>query len=379
MRRPTGVIVSCIILGFGALILLMVSVGFLFLSTMMGHIPIPTPPGQPTPNPGVMSAAMVGIGIVFLIPTAWAAITVVGLARMKNWARYSIIIIGAGLVLFSLLGLLGTVASQAILATTQQSTGQDPAMLHVGMMINGMTFLAAIGVGIWWLIYFARRSTREAFTIAAPQAAPRPGFIPPPSPYAASSYEVASYIPAPDPAQPPVPSPVVMLDQSVAEQAAPPGRPLTITIIAILMLICLVFMIPYAFLPFPIFMFGVELAGWSGHLVMAAFAIASGLAGIGLWQMKKIGLYIAYAVYGLGVLSCATFLLPSVRVHMAAYQQDLMLKMPMATPQMAAFQNQMMTAILMPTMVFSVVFGFVLIILLFLNRAAFDRPTQAAA
>ena len=380
MRRPTGVVVSCVLLGLGALILLMVSVVFLFLSAIMGHIPIPTPPGQPTLDPGVMSGVMIGMGLVCLIPTAWAAITVVGLARMRNWARYSIIIIGAGLVFFSIIGLLGAVLSQTLLATAQHTAGQDPAMLRLGMMLNGITFLAMMGVGIWWIAYFAIRGTREAFALAAAtQVTAVPTYAPPPSPYAASSYEVASYIPTPDPTEPPVPSPVLMLDQSVATLPPPSGRPLTITIIAVLMLIGLVFMIPYAFFPFPLFMFGVELTGWSGHLVMAGWAIASGLAGIGLWQMKKIGLYAAYAVYGLGVLNCATFLLPSVRAHMLAYQQDLMQKMPMATPQMAAFQSQVTAAIMMPIMVFSVAICLALLVLLFLNRAAFDHPTQAAA
>jgi hypothetical protein len=368
MRRPTGVVVSCIILGFGTLILLMVSVAFLF--------------GQPTPDASVMSGVMIGIGIICLIPTAWAAITVVGLARMKNWARYSIIIIGAGLVLFSLLGLLGTVASQALLATTQQSTGQSPAMLRMGMMINAMTFFAMMGVGIWWIIYFALRNTRDAFTLAAaPQAPAIPSYIPPPSPYAASSYEVASYIPAPDPNDPndpPVPSPVVMLDQSIAAPPPPPGRPLTITIIAVLAFIGLVFMIPYTFFPFPMFLFGVEFTGWSGHLVMAGFAIATGLTGIGLWQMKKIGLYAAYVFYALGVLNCATFLLPSVRAHMFAYQRDIMRTNPMATPQAVAFQSQLTTAIMMPMMIFSVTICLALLILLFINRGAFEHSTQAS-
>jgi len=305
---------------------------------------------------------------------------VVGLARMKNWARYSIIIIGAGLVFFSILGLLGAILSQTLLATAQHNAGQDPAMLRLGMMLNGVTFLAMMGVGIWWIAYFAIRGTREAFALAtATQVTAVPSYAPPPSPYAASSYEVAAYIPTPDPTEPPVPSPVLMLDQSVAALPPPSGRPLTITIIAIFMIMGLVFMIPYAFLPFPIIMFGVELTGWSGHLVMAGWALASGLAGVGLWQMKKIGLYIAYAVYGLGVLNCATFLLPSVRAHMLAYQQDLIQKMPMATPQMAAFQTQMFSAILIPTMVFSVAICLTLLILLFINRAAFDRTTQAAA
>jgi hypothetical protein len=380
MRRPVGVVVSCVLLGFAAFTLLMVAVLFLCLSTMMGRVPIPTQSGHPTPDAGVMAGVMIGLGLITLIPLAWVTVTTVGLARMKTWARYSIIVIGVCLAGFGLLFVLGTILSQALMASSPMAAAQNPAALRFGMIVNGVMALMMIGIGIWWVVYFSRSSTRDAFALAStPQAVAVPGYIPPPSPYAASSYDVASYIPEPDPHAPPITSPVLMLDQTVAEAATPPGRPITITVIAILMILGLVFTIPYAFTPFPMFIFGTVLSGWSAHLAMAGFALASGLAGIGLLQMKQPALYLAYAVYSVGLLNCATMLLPSVRAHMLIYQHDLMQKMATGTPQMVDFNTQMVSLIIIPAMIFSVILCIVLLILLFINRAAFDRTDDRTA
>jgi hypothetical protein len=326
-----------------------------------------------------MTGVFIGLGLLTLIPTAWATATVVGLARMKTWARYSIIVIGACLTGFGLLFVLGTILSQAIMSSSMMAAAQSPEALRFGMIINGVMALMMIGVGIWWVVYFAQRTTRDAFALATATSQPVtvPGYIPPPSPYAASSYEVAAYIPEPDPNAPPVDSPVLVIDQAVAQ--APPGRPLTITVIAVLMLIGLVFTIPYVFTPYPMFMFGTVLTGWSAHLTMAGFAIASGIAGIGLLRLNKAALYVAYALYSIGLLNCATLLLPSVRAHMLVYQNELMQNMSSSTPQMVNYNNQVLSFIMIPAMIFTVILCIVLLVLLFINRSAFDRPTQAAA
>ena len=166
--------------------------------------------------------------------------------------------------------------------------GQNPEVLRVAVVFIALFCLAIAAVGIWWIVYFSLRTTREAFALAAgPQAIPIPGYIPPPSPYDPSSYAVASYIPIPDPNAQPVAPPVLMLDEAVAIEGVavantPPRRPLAVTIIAWLYIVSGGVTLPCCFWPFPLFFLGVVMSGWTAHLTGAAFAILRLLAGIGL-------------------------------------------------------------------------------------------------
>jgi len=377
MRRPTGVILTCIVLGCAALLLLFSAAGSFLAILLMGHLPATT--AQPAPPPGMMNAIFVIIGLVYIVLAAWAIATIVGLAKMRNWARYSVIVIGAGFALMGVFGAIAMVAAQTMAHSVPMPPGQNPAVLHMVMLAGALFWLAIAAVGIWWIVYFALRTTREAFALAAgPQAIAIPGYIPPPSPYDPSSYAVASYIPAPDPNAPPVVAPVLMLDQAVAA-SAPPRRPLAITITAWLLIAGAVFILPFCFLPLPTFLFGVVMSGWPAHLTMLSLTVLSLLTGIGLLRLEKIALYAAYVFYAIGIFNTALYLLPSVRDRMIALQMDTMQKFSMGMPQPFPFDHHMMTLMMIPGLIFSTACWLVLVILLFINRAAFDRPTQDAA
>jgi hypothetical protein len=160
-----------------------------------------------------------------------------------------------------------------------------------------------------------------------------------------------------------------------------PSRPLTITVIAVLLLIGSAITLPFVFLSFPLFLFGTPLTGWPAHLVMASFAVIGILTGIGLLRLEKIAFYTACGFYIFGLVNSALILLPSVRNRMIAYQTDMMQRMSGGVPQPIVFDSHMMTLMLVPGLLLTVVFCAVILILLIRNRAAFDRtqPLQAAA
>jgi len=248
------------------------------------------------------------------------------------------------------------------------------------MIFNGLVNLAIMGIGIWWLVYFAMRTTRKAFELAAaPSFAPVTTYPAPLSPYASSTYQVASYVPPLDPGAPTAPD--LPQHQAVAPIEAPSPRPLVVTVIAVLLILGGAVTLPFAFLPFPLFVFGFPLTGWPAHLAIGSFAVIAVLTGIGLWRLEKIAFYAACAFYIFGLFNTALLLLPSVRARMIAYQTDLMQRMSGGIPKPIVFDSHMMTLMLIPGLLFSVVFCVVLLILLVRSRAAFDRPQplQAAA
>lgn len=375
MRRPVGVILSCIVLGLAALLLLLNAIGSFASILLVGHLPATT--AGPAPPPGMMSGVFAVLGLFYLALAGWAIATIVGLAKMRNWARYSVIVIGVGVALIGVFGAIGMVAARAMIGSVPMPPGQNPEVLRVVVIFIALFCLAIAAVGIWWIVYFSLRTTREAFALAAgPRAIPTPGYIPPPSPYDPSSYAVASYIPIPDPNAQSAAPPVLILDEAVVVANTTPRRPLAITIIAWLLIVSGGVTLLFSFSPFPMFFFGVVMSGWAAHLTALSFAVLVLLTGIGLLRLEKIALYLAYAMTVVGLLNTASFLLPSVRARMIVYQTNLMAS-SMGMPQ--PFDNHTMVLMMIPGMVLGIGCGLTLLILLYINRGAFDSPTQAAA
>ena len=370
MRRPVGVILSCVILGFVALSLLGTAAIFLFMIFIgMGVF---VQPGQPAPDPAFLHGFFIVLSLICVAFAAWAIITLVGLARMRTWARYSVIVIGAGLVLIGLLATAGTLLS---LTLAPLPANQNPAAFRFGMIFGVLIDLGIAAIGIWWLIYFTLRSTREAFALAAtPQAPPLIGYAPPPSPYAASTYQVAAYIPTPDPAAPPIAAPTPIYVQTAP---APPRRPLAISIIAWLLIATAVCCLPSAVLPFPLFICGVLITGMSAHLTVLCLAIIYALVGIGLLRLEKIALYAAYAIQLFALVNAGLLLVPSYRDRMMDYIDSLIQKMTMGMPMPPMFDNHTMGLMMLPGLLFGALFGLAILGLLIHYRAAFDHPAPS--
>jgi hypothetical protein len=140
------------------------------LGTVMArHMPVTVEAPGMASRPGFVLSVMIFAILFYLALAAWAIATVVGLFRMRSWARISIMIIGGGLVAIGLFSTAVSVAMPAMMKSMPPIPGVDPALMRIVFLIVAALWLFVAAVGVWWLVYFALRNTREAFAQAAAQ------------------------------------------------------------------------------------------------------------------------------------------------------------------------------------------------------------------
>jgi hypothetical protein len=267
--KPAGITWSAIVLGIITAFLACSALGLVLMTFVFARNPgiLPSTPGSPAPPTGFMTAMFGTMAILTLGCVAWGATTVAGILRLRNWARISIIVIGGCLVAFSLLELFGTFVSMVMVQTITMPSGtqaSNPAILRGVMLFMALIWLGVAVVGIWWIVYFAKRNTRNLFHRTA-TARPLAGQAPATSPLTdfsvAQPLISASTLAAPIEAAPAIaPTP----PQITASSA----RPISMTVIAILMFIAAANMLFVCVLPLPLFLFGMQITGWSGHIVL---------------------------------------------------------------------------------------------------------------
>jgi hypothetical protein len=217
-------------------------------------------------NPALSEpSALVGmlIGLFFLIvPPVWGLATSVGLFRLKNWARLSILVFSVLLVLMGGFG-----APMFLLIPLPQTPGTDPHFLtYFRLAITGFYALMA-AIGVWWFILFTRRSVRGQFSVDSSAAG-------------------------------------VALD---AHSNRPPARPVSITIIAWLMIVGAAFAPLNLWLRPPVPFLWMMLSGYWAALYTVIYAAIALYAGIGLLRLNPICRTIAIYLYSFSLFSSAVF------------------------------------------------------------------------
>ena len=244
-RRPAGVILSAIVLGLAAAFLLLMAAVTLFGLLMKGHLPpMATAPGIAPPPMIFVEVSVALVSCFYFTLAGWAIATLVGLIRMRPWARISIMVIGGGLAVMGLMFALVSFALPTMMRTMPMPPNGSPAMLRGVFIGMAVVSLLVAALGVTWLVYFALRSTREAF--ASPTAPVSVRFV---ATNQAHSLDFSV-------AQPIEPELIVV------DEIAPPitipqtrmrKRPVSITVLAILFLIGAAGALPGLFLPLPIF------------------------------------------------------------------------------------------------------------------------------
>ena len=331
-------------------------------------------PGVP-PSPSFMFGVVAFSVLLYLVLAIWAIVTVVGLFRMRNWARISIMVIGGGIALIGLFSTLVSAAMPTMMKSVPMPPNTTPALMRGTFIFMAIVWLAVASIGIWWLVYFALRRTRESFAHAALQQ----GL--PASSIGMTAYPLASspmtdftvarpmvYEPPPPPAETYLPPPQL--------QPAVPKRPVSITIIAVLMFLGAATTLLMTLLPIPAFFFGVVLPGWTGRVLYLVFACVSGFAGIGLLRLQKPAWVLSFAFYGLGLLNVLSMALPGVRQRLLDYQQNLSHTMGMRVTA-PVFGAKLMNFFLLCSMVFDVFLFVFLMVLLWRARWAFETRVNA--
>ncbi|MFZ0419265.1 MAG: hypothetical protein WAM04_14295 [Candidatus Sulfotelmatobacter sp.] len=266
MTRSTGVTVVSILSLIGSLLTLAMGLLLLAVTVFVPNGHTPQFPGSPATFKALMAAA----SLVYLLPATWGVATAIGLWRLKNWARISIIVFS---VLLSFMGAVTGLVMLVIRFPSAPTASPDPAAMATVRIVMGGFWLTLMGIGIWWLVFFTRAKVAEQFA--------RPSLA-------------SSGAGSPQGAQP--------TEGRIPEQSGvrKTTRPLSITIIAWLLLFGCVFM-PWALVfRIPAVVFTSLVAGRAAFLVYVCFIVAQLCIGVGLLRLKpaaRIGA-IAYFVFG---------------------------------------------------------------------------------
>lgn len=146
MKKPLGVSASAVFALVGSLFML----GFFVLLGLV----LLFSPGRAPLAPEARLGLVVGLAM-FGILGVWGTTTAIGLFRLRNWARVSILIFAG------LLALTGVFSGPIFLLMPPPPTA-SPNYGTVRIVIAAI--YGALGVlGLFWLYYFLRRATREAF------------------------------------------------------------------------------------------------------------------------------------------------------------------------------------------------------------------------
>jgi len=177
MKRPIGVTLSCVVLGFNGALQLLGAI-LAAVATVLVYQSSQRPQGDfSLQNSGFLAAVLLGVTLISAVLAAWSIATLVGLARLRSWARYSILIIGGCVAALSLLSIFGLVFAATLMPSLATPPNVPASTMHVVFISEALFWVFAGAIAGWWLVYFNLRTTKTYFL---------PGYQPdyPPSPNA---------------------------------------------------------------------------------------------------------------------------------------------------------------------------------------------------
>jgi len=293
MKRPVGLIFSAIILSLIALLLLLIAAFMTFSGTFAAHQP------AFAASPRFILYLMLAVAAFYAILAVWAILTVIGILRLRQWGRYSILIIGGGLTAFNLFTAIFAILSRTIFSgLTPQHPAVDPHLTFVvTAFMVGINLLFAT-IGIWWLIYFNLRSIRDLFRMP-PLAASNPNGQP---------LHIGS-LPA---------------KSNDGFFSSPARTPTAIKILGWLLLVFAVCCLPIILLPFPAFIMGFVVPVQASHFLYLAILIVAACIGYGLLKLRNSARLALIVFTLLGIANMAVILLPWAQNNLRQYTAQLM-------------------------------------------------------
>lgn len=311
MKRSIGVTLSAILTILGATALLLLAA--LMLATLFVQR------SQPAPSAFVRWSVLV-FSFLLLVFAAWGIATAVGLFRLRAWSRWSI------LVFSGLLATFGGLSVLMVAILPMPPPPDTPANIWAVVLIGFVSFYALLAlIGGWWLYFFNAARTKAQF---AAGGAP----------------------------------------------ATPPHRPVSVSVIAGLLLFGALTCLVFGFLPFPAALFGMVVTGWPARIAYLAISVIQlGLA-VGLLRLQPLSRTLAIAYFAYGVVNLALLaLLPGYSERIAAASMSIL---PAEVLQAPAFNSvQSMWACLL----FGLLFNGLAIWFLIRRREAFVKPAAGNA
>jgi hypothetical protein len=298
MKRSAGVTVIAVLSLIGSILTLLIGI---LLAVVMVFAPIPTKdlPGSPL----FFKIISLLSSLFYLLPAIWGIFTSVGLFRLRNWARISMIVFSVLLMLtWGFVGLIALIMP----VPPNVSHPTDNGLLAVRYFM-GFSSLALVGIGAWWIVFFTRRSVKEQFL---------PLSVAPVKELAQDQYPAAT---------------LALSDNQLAQ------RPLSISILAWLMFIGCFFILLSLLLHSPAVLFTKLLTGWRSTLCFACFLPVNLLIGIGLLRLNRAARLAAIGYFTFALLNIGVFYLaPGAKDRFLAlmYAQQSLL------PWIPTWQNQ---------------------------------------
>jgi hypothetical protein len=234
-------------------------------------------------SPAVGKLILVFAALIYILPAIWVIITSVGLFRLANWARISVIVFSVLLITMSVFGGLST-----LLIPMPQTGGVDPSVMVGVRVVMSAIWVTLLGIGMSWLVFFNRAKVKVQFSTPASPSSPQ-----------AVDGQITFGLP-----------PAIV--QTPAQL-----RPLSFTIIAWFALAGCLFMLPFLLLHPMATLLTRIVTGWPATLFYTAFLGISLYIGIGLLRFKPLAREIAVGYYLFALLNSAIFYLaPGARDRM---------------------------------------------------------------
>jgi hypothetical protein len=323
MRRSAGVTLAAVLALLGSLVLLGFGVLMLVVMSVAGrsdHSPLEQVP---------RSFLLVMFVLIYFAPAISGIVTSIGLFRLRNWARISILIFSGLLAFMAVCSILGTLF---IPFPASAGSGANPAIVTGVKVVLASFWTVLAAICIWWLVLFTRVGVK------------------------------AQFVP-----------PTALAADGLTTVPAEPKRPVSITVIAWIMIVCNLFLPIYVWIHFPAVLFTAVLTGWKASLFYAVIACLNIAVGIGLLRLNSLARNAAIAIFVFGFINATVFfLMPGAadRTHAMLDQERAVIPWMKVAPEFPG------AATAQPSLAFGALMGlaFVLVPLYFLyvNRRVFE-------
>ena len=260
MKRPVPVVLTSILLALFAAFQLVCMVLMIFTGALILKKGMPPTAGpQPLP-PSVMPAFMFGISVLSAAVAVWLILTLIGLVRLRSWARYSVLVVAGLMAGFGGILMLTSFALPFLMPALPASGGQpapDPAITRIIFFSTGAFYALVTALGVALLVYYNLAKTKAVFALTAPV-----------------------------PLGPP-------------NTSTGRARPTAVTVVSWLYMTTAPFCLMYVLFPIPAFLLGFILHGFAARCVYFFFAVLNLAIGYGLYRLRdeaRIAVFVAFAI-----------------------------------------------------------------------------------
>jgi hypothetical protein len=279
-QRSASVMASGVIAILGSVV---TAIGILI--GLMGFLLSTAYPNPAAAMPGIREMTMAMLVVSFAI-AIWGAFSGVGLIRLRNWARISVLVWAGVTAPICLLVI-------AMMSFIPLPTPPDsPITTTVIRLVVAIFYGAPLAVAVWWLILFTRPKIAGQFRpsragaggsgdpFSALPAMPADGYAAP------ASYATSTPLPA-----------------------ARPGIPVPIIVLACFFLMSALSIFFIFFMHIPAMVFGHAFTGLTGSVVYATWCVLYAIAGAGILKRISWAYSVAIALQILGIVSAIMTLL----------------------------------------------------------------------